>query len=285
LAGLFVPRAFDDVPERAAGPESSRGLSSFQEYLAPDRPPFSDSIILGAPAVLFALCGAWAGRRGRILLLGGAVFALASTGAALGIDRLLFAWSPLAGLFRYAEKLIAPGLLLLSLAAALGIDRALGTTVRAAGWFAAAAGTVALACFAGGLFAAAVAPALAYGLAAHGTTHDPSLAVRFLAELRAGLTDAAAISLVVALAAVLRLRRSDGNLAVLGCAACAASVLASSSGLLYTAPIEILRGPFPLGRALEAEAGPSPGRWRLFVNPEVPAPPVPGLPERQSAMA
>ena len=43
-------------------------------------------------------------------------------------------------------------------------------------------------------------------------------------------------------------------------------MFASSGGLLYTAPLELLHGPYDLARRLEKIAGPSPGRWRMFVN-------------------
>jgi len=284
LAGLFVPRAFDDVPERAAGAETGHGLSYFQEYFDPDRPAFSDSIILGAPALLFALCAAWAGRRGRLFLLGAGIFALASTGGALGIDRLLLFLAPMASLFRYAEKLIAPGLLLLSLAAALGVDRALSTTPRAAAWFAAAAGATALACLAVAGLAASGWPALIEALASRGATHDPRLAARFLAEMRAGLLDAAALSGGACLTALLKLQRPARSFAVLGAVCCAASVFASSSGLLHVAPREMVRGPFPLAEILKEKAGPSPGRWRLWVNTAGHLSFARGLPGRQSAM-
>src|SRR5207248_10704189 len=167
------------------------------------------------------------------------------------------------------EKLIAAAVLLFSLAAALGIDRALGTTRRAATSLAIAAGGTALTSFLDGLIAAAQAPSLAWRLAAHGALHDSSLAARFLSELRFGLADAAALSLLVALTGLLRRGRPAQDFAILGAAACAASVLASSSGLLHVAPIETVRGPFELAEILKAEAGPSPGHWRLFVNREV----------------
>ncbi len=281
LIGLFVPRAFDDVAERGTGPEARRGLSYFQEYFDPDRPPFSDSIIFGAPALLFALCGAWAGRRGRILLLGAAALALASTGQALGLDRALFLFVPLARLFRYSEKLIAPALLLFSLAAALGVDRALGSTARAAGWFAAGAGAAAIACVAGMAVAGSGSQLVAGALAGHGASHDRVLAARFLAELSAGLGDAAALSFVVALTPLLRLRRPARSFAALGAACCAASVFASSSGLLHVAPREMVRGPFPLAYRLLEKAGPSVNRWRLFshADPNTPLG-VRGLPGR-----
>ncbi|MGZ6144066.1 MAG: hypothetical protein ACXWLM_12060, partial [Myxococcales bacterium] len=107
LAGLLVPRAFDDAPE-ASGGDFETSLETYPELFGSPSAAFADSIVLGVPALLFALAAAWAGRRGRLLLAGGLVFALASTGRALGIDRVLFAALPLASIFRFAEKLIAP---------------------------------------------------------------------------------------------------------------------------------------------------------------------------------
>src|SRR5207302_4606351 len=109
LLGLLVPRAFDDAPE-AGDPGSS--WSTFSEFFAWESAAFADSMVMGAPALLLAAAGLFASRRARPLLLGAALFALASTGAALGIDRALFALVPLAGIFRFAEKLSAPASLL-----------------------------------------------------------------------------------------------------------------------------------------------------------------------------
>src|SRR5205814_1997112 len=50
---------------------------------------------------------------------------------------------------------------------------------------------------------------------------------------------------------------------------CVAAPFAATAGLLHTAPIELLRQPPVLARELLARAGPSPGRWRLFVDPHL----------------
>jgi hypothetical protein len=49
---------------------------------------------------------------------------------------------------------------------------------------------------------------------------------------------------------------------------CAAAAWAATGGLLRTAPLEALHGPFPVAEALKARAGPSEGRWRLLTTTE-----------------
>ena len=268
LFGLLVPRAFDDAPE--ALDDRTTSWTPYTEFFATGDSAFADSIVLGAPALLFALCAAWAGRRGKLLLAGAALFALASTGEALGIDRLLFALVPGSSVFRFAEKLIAPASLLFSLATALGADRALAGSRRAA----ASLATGAFALAAAGAAAAAVIGAhpadLAEAIAPYGKGHALRFGLAFARELRAGLFDMAALSAVVGLCAIWRAareRRATG----LALACCAASVFASCGGLLYTAPLQYVRGPFDLAEKLKARAGPSPTRWRLFVNGQSPA--------------
>src|SRR5207248_2257441 len=68
LLGLFIPRAFDDVPERVEDPTAPWGRGTFAEYFTDLGAAFSDSIALGAPALLFAACAAFCGRRGRLVL-------------------------------------------------------------------------------------------------------------------------------------------------------------------------------------------------------------------------
>jgi Bacterial membrane protein YfhO len=279
LLGLLVPRAFDDVPER--GPESTSSISYFEEFFTSNRPAFSDSIILGAPALLFAAWAAWGDRRASLLGAGGLLFALASTGEALGIDRVLFAPFPGGQVFRYAEKLVAPASLLISLACALGVDLALAGTPRSAGRFAGGAALTAAGC---GLLALLVgwkAPQLAPILASRGQTRDPALAARFLAEAQAGLFEAAALSGATSLVALFGALRPGRDLRALGAACCAASVFASSSGLLHVEPVAFVRGPFVLSEELVRRAGPSPGSWRLHVR-DSPTPRVRPLPERMS---
>jgi hypothetical protein len=267
LAGLLVPRAFDDSPEVL---ENVRTVSSpYTEYFTEINAAFADSIVIGAPALLLAAAAAFARRRGTVLFLGGALLALASTGTAFGIDRALFAPIPLAGLFRFAEKLTAPASLLFALGAALGADLALAGTRRSAVRTAAAALALAGLAAAGALWIGAHAPQLAEWIVARGKTHQLLFATAFWREARAGLFDCAALAAVVGIVALWRsFRMLPATLLAPLC--CAASVFASCGGLLYSAPIEVVRGPFDLALRLQARAGPSPGRWRVFVNDKDP---------------
>src|SRR5207253_1380008 len=190
LAGLLVPRAFDDAPE-ASGAQLSTA-SPYTEYFTQGDAAFADSIVLGAPALLLAAAGAFARRKGALLFSGAVLLALASTGSALGIDRILFALVPLASIFRFAEKLIAP-------------------------------------------------------------------------------------------AALWRWSRQQPA-TPLAAACCAASVFASCGGLLYSAPLAVVRGPFDLAERLQARAGPSQDRWRIFVNNKDPLS-LSGLSARASVAA
>jgi len=267
LAGLLVPRAFDDAPE-AIGEQQS-AASPYTEYFTQGDAAFADSIVLGAPALLLAAAGASVRRRGALLFTGAVLLALASTGPALGIDRVLFALVPIASIFRFAEKLIAPASLLFALAAALGADLALGGTRRAAARLAAAALLVGVGAAAAALWIGRSAPHLAQALAAHGKTHALLLATAFWREARAGLFDCAGLALVVALLALWRWSRQQAA-TPLAAVCCAASVFASCGGLLYSAPLAIVRGPFDLAERLRARAGPSRDRWRIFVNDKDP---------------
>lgn len=267
LAGLLVPRAFDDAPEASEGQQSL--TSPYTEYFTQGDAAFADSIVLGAPALLLAAAGAFVRRKGALLFSGAILLALASTGPALGIDRVLFALVPLASIFRFAEKLIAPASLLFALAAALGADLALGGTRRAALRLAAAALLVGVGAGAAAFWIGRSAPELAQALAAHGKTHGLAFATAFWREARAGLFDCAGLALVVALLALWRwLRQQPAT--PLAAACCAASVFASCGGLLYSAPLSVLRGPFDLAQRLQARAGPSQDRWRIFVNAKDP---------------
>lgn len=267
LLGLLVPRAFDDSVEASDKPEP---LTPYYEFFATGTAAFADTIVIGAPALLFAAAALWARRRGKLVFLGAILFALASTGDALGVDRALFALVPIARIFRFAEKLSAPASLLFALAAALGADLTLaGTRRAAAALFAAALG---LACVCGITYAFAgwrVDPIAAW-LVPFGRSHTPRMAYEFLTQLRAGLVDAGGLSLAVATVAALRWARLREVLP-LGSVCCAAAVFASCGGLLYTAPLHYLRGPFDLAERLKARAGPSVDRWRLFVNQGFPA--------------
>ena len=114
-----------------------------------------------------------------------------------------------------------------------------------------------------------------------GKTHRLLFSVAFWREARAGLLDCAGLAATLGTVALWRWRR---QLPAAGLAAvcCAASVFASCGGLLYSAPREVVRGPFDLAERLRARAGPSPGRWRLFVNDKDPLR-LPGLGPRAAA--
>ena len=262
LLGLLIPRAFDDAPEAL---EHNTGVSStYSEFFTTNNSAFADSIVFGAPGLLLAAvaCGM---RRGRVLVAGAILFALASTGVALGIDRLLFGALPAANAFRFAEKLTGPACLLLALAASLGAEIAFAGTGRAA--FRTGVAAILLAVVSGSIAAviAMRAPQLVGSVAALGKTHRPLFAEALLHDLRLGLQDIALLSAALGAAALFRSVRNRPAVA-LAPLCCAASVFASSGGLLYTAPFELLQGPYDLARRLEEIAGPSPGRWRMFVN-------------------
>jgi len=267
LLGLLVPRAFDDAVEAQ---ERSEPLTPYYEYFATGTTAFADTIVLGAPALLFAAAALWTGRRGKLLVAGAALFALSSAGDALGIDRVVFGAVPLARIFRYTEKLSAPASLLFALAAALGADLTLAGSRRAARTLFVAALGLACLCGAAYLIVGWRLDALAAALVPWGRSHTPRMAYGFLGQLRAGLLDTGGLSLAVATVAALRWVRGREVLP-LGSVCCAAAVFASCGGLLYTAPVRFLRGPFDLAEKFVSRAGPSPGRWRLFVNEGIPA--------------
>src|SRR5437870_9336172 len=237
----------------------------------------------GSPSRTGAAAGASVRRKGALLFSGAVLLALASTGPALGIDRFLFALVPLASIFRFAEKLIAPASLLFALAAALGADLALGGTRRAAVRLALAALLVGVGAAVAALWIGRSAPHLAQALAAHGKTHALLLATAFWREARAGLFDCAGLALVVALLALWRWSRQQAA-TPLAAVCCAASVFASCGGLLYSAPLAVVRGPFDLAERLQARAGPSRDRWRIFVNNKDPLS-LSGLSARASVAA
>ena len=268
LAGYLVPKAFDDPTEIFDRP----GLRSnpFSEYLGLEsRSAFSDSIVIGAPALLLALLGCFAGRTGRFLFAAALLFALASTGDTLGVQTALMAAVPFFRYFRYAEKFAAPATLLVALAAALGTDLALSGTRRAAAALAALSFALGASTGAVVLLLPRFRGSVSEWLIFVGATHDPGPAARFLVSLRSGLGVVCALSLTLGVIALLRaaLRiRAGGALAAL---CCCAAVLASNTDSLITAPVELLHGPFLLGEYLQRRAGPSEGRWRLFTNADV----------------
>ena len=267
LAGLLVPRAFDDAPEILA--QEQTVASTYTEYFTDYDAAFADSIVIGAPALLLAAAAAFAGRKGRVLACGALALAFASTGTALGIDRVLFAAVPFANIFRFAEKLTAPASLLVALGAALGADAALAGTRRAAGRLGVAALVLAALGALGAILVGRNAPQLAGWIATYGKRHGSLFAAAFWREARAGLFDCAGLALALALVAFWRQARGLGA-TWLGAICCAASAFASCGGLLYSAPLGVVRGPFDLAERLKARAGPSPDRWRIFVNDKDP---------------
>ena len=264
LLGLLVPRVFDDDADVEIEP--ARRAETYRYVSVGTTGAFADSITLGAPALLLAGCALWAGRRGRFLVFGGLLFALASTGESLGLERLL-AHLPGFGLFRYAEKLIAPASLLLALAAALGAEEAFGRgparMVRFAAFgFAAAGGLVLTALGLGALRSPLEAWLL--GLLPSAPSDLPRLTVD---ALQGGLETSALLVGLLGLAALLAVRRAAPRLGIgLSTAVCFAAVPIWSSAMLWTVPIAMLNEPPPLARRLLAGAGPSPGRWRAQVN-------------------
>ena len=267
LAGVLVPRAFDDAPEILARAQTL--ASTYTEYFTGFDAAFADSIVVGAPALLLAAAAAFASRKGRVLGAGAVLLLLASTGTALGIDRVLFAAIPFASIFRFAEKLTAPASLLIALGAALGSDAALSGTRRAAGRLGAAALTLAALAALGAFLVSRNGPRLADWLVGYGKTHAAMFAAAFWREARAGLFDCAGLALALALVALWRWGR--GLPATwLSAICCAASAFASCGGLLYSAPLAVVKGPFDLAERLRARAGPSQDRWRVFVNDKDP---------------
>ena len=87
--------------------------------------PFLPSVFLGLPVLILAVSGIRTGRVPR-LLGWAALFSLwLSLGHFFGADRV-FGWVPVWGSFRYAEKLIGPFTLCVSLLAGLGLERFVG---------------------------------------------------------------------------------------------------------------------------------------------------------------
>ena len=264
LLGLLLPKVFDDDADIEVGPE--RHADIYRYVSVGTTAAFADSITLGAPALLLAACALWAGRRGQFLLLGASLFALASTGQALGFEALL-AHLPGFGLFRYAEKLIGPCSLLFALAAALGTEEAFGRGPARVRRFAAiAAGSAAGLLLFPALLAVARGP-LETWLRSLLPGGHPDLPRTMVEALEGGFLSSALATGLLALAAVLSSRRNSARLGHLVAASvCTAVSLIWSSSLLWTVPVGLLREPPPLAQRLLAKAGPSPGRWRVQVT-------------------
>ena len=282
LAGLLVPRAFDDLAEEVASTKGS-SVTPYDEYFSEGFSAFSESIVVGAPALLLAAAAWFAGRRGRFLLLGALALIVASTGDALGLRPLLDLVIPGLKLFRYSEKFVGPASLLLCLAAALGAQRALVAARRLPKGLAFVGLTLALGC---ALLAAACdrAPAswLAF-LVEHGKFHRPRIAAAFLSLASSGLWVTAALSAVLALVAILAIVRPSLGGPAAACA-CLAAGLATTASQLSVAPVSLLRSDFPLAADFVRRAGPSEGRWRVFSLIDT-MPTVIGLDDKVGPMA
>jgi hypothetical protein len=266
LPGLFVPRAFDDAPELAASVRESQMVSPFDEYF--EGLPFAPSIYLGSGALFFALFALLAGRRGRFFLYGGLLLALAATGEKLGLQPILHRLVPGMSLFRYAEKLVAFSSLMLAVAAALGADAAFRSRRRAVALAAVAGFSAAVFATASFLAGEYQGPAQRW-FAGRGQIHLPEAAAGFVSLLRAGLLQEGELAGLFALSALAFVLRPRLPGAAMATATCAAALLASAGPQLFTIPAENFHESPPLVRELEGIAGPSPGRWRLYVRPEL----------------
>lgn len=239
LLGLAIPGAFN-------GAEAEPGAHSdtYAEYVARSgSSPFHESILFGVPALLLAFS---AGRRARVPLAGALFFALAALGGPLE-TALSF------GVFRYAEKLLAPTCLLLAMAAALGAERALvGGQTKALRRAVAALGIILLL---GLTVAIALPESVLQGL---GRTHDPALPGRFLMALRAGLVEALALCAGTFAACALRDRRGPALATGFGAALCAISALRAPP--LRTVSLDLYRRQSSTAKAARALAGTGPLR-------------------------
>jgi hypothetical protein len=244
LFGLLVPRAFD-----AQEPEPGKRADVFSEYFAgpANSTAFLGSILLGAPALLFAFGALGAGRRARFPLCAALVLLVAATGDALGLQGFLSAVVPGWRYFRYAEKLILPASWLIAIAAAIGAEQAQRAR-RPAIVLIVVSMVVAATIF------LARAPFLD-ALRAAGRTHDPDLPAVLLGDLLRGLLLTAAFS-----AAVLLVARKPRWAPLV----CAVPLLLDAP--LWTVDVDLFHGPSSTGRAALGIAGPSEGRWRLWVD-------------------
>jgi hypothetical protein len=208
--------------------------------------PFAASLFVGLVPVALAVCGAGAGRRGKVLAITAAALLWIALGPALGASAAL-SRVPLWGAFRYPEKLVGPLTLVVALLGALGADAVAAGKVRGRR-LAAAAGGLALA----GILACRLELArLPHGLAPEaaarvdrGTWHVLSAAVALLVWLvarrrlgpRAGAPALAVVtwaSLVAASGAALRPGDPGARLAAPG-----PSLAASAPGPRLVTPYD-----------------------------------------------
>jgi hypothetical protein len=260
LFGLALPWAFDDAPERTM-PDGA--LPAYTEYFAgPTGSAFVTSIALSIPALLLA--GFARGRKAALLAALALLFALGSTGG--GFETVLRWLLPGLSLFRYAEKLVAPLSLLLALLAGLGATKAFNTP-RAAGRLAIAA----LACAAILLAARFVlvhdeAPILR-ALQARGESRAAGSAQDFTSALAVSLLAQGCLAAALATIAIARWWKPMPQAQVLAAMVCAAAAVLAGRGLFFTAPVDLLHGPFAIAERLFRRAGPSGGAWRIDADP------------------
>ncbi|HEX4386316.1 MAG TPA: YfhO family protein [Myxococcales bacterium] len=263
LPGFVLPNAFDDSPAAPWPRAVATDTSPFREYF--DDVPFSASIYLGSAALLLA-CFAFVDRRGRFFLLGGLVLALAATGENLGVQTWLNRLIPGYSLFRYAEKQAGFASLLLAVAAAFGLDAAFdGSRKKKALIAGAAASTAAFA--AAGTLLVTRADWFHDWFVSAGTRHSHPAASALVEAIAASVRQEAAVLAAVATVALVALLwpRLPGKAIV--AAICGAALVASARSQLVTLPVKLFHEPPPLAKQLTAMAGPSAGRWRLYVRP------------------
>jgi hypothetical protein len=253
LFGLVVPHAFDQQE-----PADGKANDTFVEYLSPTSwAAFLSSILLGAPAILFAFA---AGRRAAFSLCAAAVLLAAATGDTWGLHSALGAIVPGWKYFRFAEKLALPASWLLAVAAAMGVERVLageGRKLRIA------AGALLAVSLVGALAVLAAQGPLSQALRSVGRSHDPDLPVEMLGLLSRGLLETACLCALVLAGAVVR--RLFVPLAVLACTA-----PALLDPMLVPLDARLYEGRSGTGEKALQLAGPSAGRWRLWVDADGP---------------
>ena len=264
LPGFALPNAFDDSPAAPWPAETAADISPFREYF--DDVPFAASIYLGSAALLLAAFAVRAGRRGQFFLLGGLLLAWAAAGENLGLQPWLHRLVPGYSLFRYAEKQAGFASLLFAIAAAFGLDAAFDGQRRKKALIAAAAASAA-----GFAVAAFIVVTRADWfhdwLVAQGARHSHPAATALADAIAGSFRQEAAALAMVATTAVIALLwpRLPGRAVVTG--VCGVSLLASARPQLATLPVALFRETPPLARQLTEIAGPSAGRWRLYVRP------------------
>ena len=119
---LLAPGFFGGIPGQGA-PVFAR-LGGPSEYAA----PFAQSVFVGAVPFALAAAGVPASRVGRLLGAGALLLLWIALGTRGGADQVL-RHVPAWGSFRYAEKMIGPFTLCVSMLAALGADRIASSAV------------------------------------------------------------------------------------------------------------------------------------------------------------